>query len=97
LKRSVKNIGLLILLVVIVFLIFRNPFFLKPEVTELNMTEFVSKVKDGEINTSVPLEVMGEDKVIEGEMIGGNKFKVTFLDNYDVTQLLLVILEALYF
>ncbi len=88
-KRSVKNIGLLVLLIVIVFIIFRNPFFLKPEVTELNMTEFVSKVKNGEISASVPLEVMGEDKVIEGEMIGGNKFKVTFLDNYDVTQLLL--------
>ncbi|MBM3713329.1 MAG: ATP-dependent zinc metalloprotease FtsH [Actinobacteria bacterium] len=71
------------------FLIFRNPLFLAPEVTELSMNEFVDKVNSDGLNTSEPLVIKGEDKLIEGKLKDGKAFKVSYLGNYDVTQLLL--------
>jgi len=71
------------------FLIFRNPFFLSPEVTELSMNEFVTNIENGQINTSVPLVIKGEDKMITGELIDGSNFEVSYLENYDITPLLL--------
>ena len=88
-KRSFKNIALLILLVVVIFLIFRNPLFMAPEVKELSLNEFVEKVNKNEISTAEPLSIKGEDKLIEGKLNDGSSFKVSYLDNYDVTALLL--------
>ena len=88
-KRSFKNIALLILLIVVMFLIFRNPLFLSPEVQELNMNEFVAKVNNNEISTAQPLTIKSEDKVIEGTLSDGKAFKVSYLANYDVSDLLL--------
>jgi len=88
-NRSFKNIALLILLIVAMFLIFRNPLFFSQEVKELSMNEFVTEVREGNINASAPLVVKGEDKTIEGELADGTLFKVSFLENYDVSQLLL--------
>ncbi|MBN1299097.1 MAG: ATP-dependent zinc metalloprotease FtsH [Actinobacteria bacterium] len=88
-KRSFKNIALLILLIVVIFLIFRNPLFMAPEVKELNLNEFVAKVNEGQINTAEPLSIKGDDKLIEGKLADGTSFKVAYLENYDVTALLL--------
>lgn len=89
-RRSFKNIALLILLIVVIFLIFRNPLFMAPSVQELSLDEFVQKVENKEINTSEPLSILGEDKIIEGKLNDGTMFKVSYLENYDVTELLLV-------
>jgi len=88
-NRNFKNIALLILLIVVMFFIFRNPLFLSPQVQELTLNEFVEKVKNNEINTSIPLIIKGEDKIISGEFKDGTNFKVFFLENYDVAQVLL--------
>jgi cell division protease FtsH len=89
LKRSFKNIALLILLIVVMFLIFRNPLFLSPEVKELSMNEFMTKVNSNGINTAEPITIKGEDKLIEGKLSDGSSFKVSYLDNYDITEVLL--------
>jgi cell division protease FtsH len=89
LKRSFKNIALLILLIVVIFLIFRNPLFMAPTVVELNLNEFVKKVESNQINTAEPLSIKGDDKIIEGKLNDGSSFKVSYLENYDVTGLLL--------
>jgi cell division protease FtsH len=89
LKRSFKNIALLILLIVVMFLIFRNPLFLSPEVQELSLNEFVAKVNSNEINTAEPLTIKSEDKVIEGTLSDGTAFTVSYLENYGVSDLLL--------
>jgi cell division protease FtsH len=88
-SKNFKNIALLVLLIVVMFFIFRNPLFLSPPVQEFTLNEFVEKVKNNEINTSIPLIVKGEDKIINGELKDGTNFKVLFLENYDVTQILL--------
>jgi cell division protease FtsH len=87
--RGFKNIALLILLIVIMFLIFRNPFFLSPEVIEFSMDEFVSAVENGRISSVIPLSVKAENGVIEGELSDGTVFEVAFLSDYDITQYLL--------
>ncbi len=87
--RGFKNIALLILLIVIMFLIFRNPLFLSPEVRELTMDEFVESVTEGRISSGAPMLIKGEDKSIVGELANGTSFKVSFLSEYDVTKLLL--------
>src|SRR3990172_5690497 len=71
------------------FLIFRNPLFLGNEVKELNLNEFVAKVNNNEINTVEPLMIKGADKIIEGKLKDNTSFKVSYLENYDVTALLL--------
>ncbi|PIU29191.1 MAG: cell division protein FtsH [Candidatus Hydromicrobium americanum] len=71
------------------FLIFRNPLFLSPVIKEFNLNEFVEAVNQNKISTSTPMVIKGEDKIIEGELKDGTKFKVSFLGDYDVTQLLL--------
>ena len=83
-NKNFKNIALLVLLIVVMFFIFRNPLFLSPQVQEFTLNEFVEKAKNNEINTSVPLIVKGEDKIISGELKDGTNFKVFFLENYDV-------------
>ncbi len=88
-KRSFKNIALLILLIVVIFLIFRNPLFMAPEVKELSLNEFVAKVNSNEVNTSEPLNIKGSDKLIEGKLKDGTSFKVSYLENYDLTAFLL--------
>jgi len=88
-KRGFKNIALLILLIVVVFLILRNPLFLSPTVKEFNLNEFVEAVEQNQISTSTPMIIKGEDKVIEGELKDGTRFKVSFLEDYNITQLLL--------
>ncbi|MBM3705909.1 MAG: ATP-dependent zinc metalloprotease FtsH, partial [Actinobacteria bacterium] len=60
-----------------------------PEVKELSMNEFVDKVNKNEINTAEPLSIKGEDKLVEGKLSDGTSFKVSYLENYDVTALLL--------
>jgi cell division protease FtsH len=89
LKRSYKNIALLILLIVVMFLIFRNPLFVSTPVTELSMNDFVAKVNSGGLSTAEPLTIKGEDKIIEGKLADGTSYKVSYLQDYDVTQLLL--------
>jgi cell division protease FtsH len=89
LKRSYKNIALLVLLIVVMFLIFRNPLFVSAPVTEMSLNEFVTKINSGGLNTSEPLTIKGEDKIIEGKLADGTSFKVSYLQNYDVTKLLL--------
>jgi len=71
------------------FLIFRNPLFLSPEVKELSMNEFMTKVNSNGINTAEPITIKGEDKLIEGKLSDGSSFKVSYLDNYDITEVLL--------
>jgi cell division protease FtsH len=88
-SRGFKNIALLILLVVVMFLIFRNPLFLSSEVKEFNFNEFVEAVEQGRISSATPILIKGEDKTIEGELVDGTKFTVSFLENYELTQLLL--------
>lgn len=88
-KRAFKNIALLILLIVVVFFVLRNPLFLAQPVEELNLNEFVRAVEEDRVSTTVPMIVKGEDKIIEGELKDGTKFKVEFLADYDITQLLL--------
>ena len=88
-SRGFKSIALLILVIAIMFLIFRNPLFLSPVIKEFNLNEFVEAVKQDKISTSTPMVIKGEDKIIEGELKDGTKFKVSFLGDYDVTQLIL--------
>lgn len=88
-NRVVKNIALLILLVVMMFLILRNPLFLSPTVKEFNLNEFVEAVEQDQISTSTPMVVKGEDRIVEGELKDGTRFTVSFLGDYDITQLLL--------
>jgi len=87
--RGFKNIALLILLVVVMFLIFRNPLFLSPDVTEFSMDEFVASIENGRVSTASPLLIKAEDGVIEGELGDGTLFEVAFLSDYDITQYLL--------
>jgi len=88
-SRGFKNIALLILLIVIMFLIFRNPLFLSPDTTEFSMDEFVAAVENGRISTVSPLLIKAENGVIEGELANGTLFEVAFLSDYDITQYLL--------
>jgi cell division protease FtsH len=88
-NRVIKNIALLVLLIVIMFLVLRNPMFLSQPVKEFNMNEFVEAVEQDQINTSTPVVVKGEDKIVEGELKDGTKFTVSFLEDYDITKLLL--------
>jgi len=88
-SRGFKSIALLILVIAIMFLIFRNPLFRSPVIKEFNLNEFVEAVNQNKISTSIPTVIKGEDKIIEGELKDGTKFKVSFLGDYDVTQLLL--------
>ncbi len=88
-SRVFKNIALLILLIAVMFLILRNPLFLSPVVKEFNLNEFVEAVGEGEISASTPMVIKGEDKIIEGELKDGGRFKVSFLQDYNITQLLL--------
>ena len=88
-SRGFKNIALLILLIVVMFLILRNPLFLSPVVKEFNLNEFVEAVEQDKISTSVPMVIKGEDKIIEGELKDETKFEVSYLGDYDITQLLL--------
>ncbi|MDD5600582.1 MAG: AAA family ATPase, partial [Actinomycetota bacterium] len=71
------------------FLVLRNPMFLSQPVKEFNMNEFVEAVEQGQIDTSTPVVVKGEDKIVEGELKDGTKFTVSFLEDYDITKLLL--------
>ncbi len=84
-----KNVAFFILLIVVVFLILRNPLFLTPVVKEFNLNEFVEAVEQREISSTTPLVVKGENNVVEGELKDGSRFTVEFLEDYDVTQLLL--------
>ena len=88
-KRAIKNIALLILLIVVVFLILRNPLFLTPVVKEFNLNEFVQAVEQGEISSATPLIVKGESNTVEGVLKDGSNFTVDFLEDYNITQLLL--------
>ena len=88
-KRNFKNIALLILLIVVMFFIFRNPFFFGTQVEEYNLTEFIEKIENDEINMSIPLIIKGNDRLIEGQLLDGTNFKVSFLENYDVSQYLI--------
>ncbi len=88
-KRSFKNIALLILLIVVMFLVFRNPLFVAPEVKDISLEDFIVQVNAGQISTTDPVTVKGEDKLIEGKLKDGTSFKVSYLQNYDITQLLL--------
>lgn len=88
-SRGFKNIALLILLIVVMFLILRNPLFLSQPVTEFNLDEFIEAVEQDEISSSTPMVIKGEDRIVEGELKDGTRFKVSFLGDYDVTQLLL--------
>ena len=88
-SRVIKNIALLVLLIVVMFLVLRNPMFLSQPVKEFNMNEFVEAVEQGQIDTSTPVVVKGEDKIVEGELKDGTKFTVSFLEDYDITKLLL--------
>ncbi|MBN2072968.1 MAG: ATP-dependent zinc metalloprotease FtsH [Actinobacteria bacterium] len=71
------------------FLIFRNPLFMSPEVKEFSMDEFVTAVEEEQISTAVPMTILGEDRLIEGELVDGKPFRVSFLEDYDITQFLL--------
>jgi cell division protease FtsH len=88
-SRGFKNIALLILLIVIMFLIFRNPLFLSSEVVEFNLNEFVEAIDQGRISSATPMLIKAEDRTIEGELVDGSRFTVSFLENYNITQLLL--------
>ncbi|MCJ7665823.1 MAG: ATP-dependent zinc metalloprotease FtsH [Actinobacteria bacterium] len=71
------------------FLIFRNPLFLSPEVKEFSMDEFVTAIENGRVSTAAPLIIKAEDGMIEGELADGTFFEVAFLPDYDITQYLL--------
>ena len=88
-KRNLKNILLLILLIVVMFFIFRNPLFLTPQVKDLTLTEFMTKVEAKEISTESSLIVKGDDKTIEGTLKDNTKFKVSFLADYDISKYLI--------
>lgn len=88
-SRGFKNIALLILLIVVMFLIFRNSQFLSPDVTEFSMDEFVAAVENGRVSTASPLLIKAEKGVIEGKLASGTLFEVAFLSDYDITQYLL--------
>jgi len=88
-SRGFKNIALLILLIVVMFLIFRNPFFLSSEVIDYNLNEFVQAVEQGRVSSSVPMVIKGQDRIIEGELVDGTRFTVSYLEDYNVTQFLL--------
>ncbi len=88
-KRNFRNIVGLILLIVVMFFIFRNPLFMSPEVTDLSLDSFIAKIDAGQIDTSKPLTIKGDDKIIEGTLKDNTNFKVSYLENYDVTKLLL--------
>ena len=88
-NRGFRNIALLILLIVIMFLIFRNPLFLSPDVEEYSMDEFTAAVENGRVSTSEPLTIMAEDGTIEGQLVDGSFFEVAFLSEYNITQYLL--------
>jgi len=88
-SRGFRNIAIIILLVAGMFLIFRSPLFISHAVEEYNLNGFVEAVKQDKISTSTPMVIKGEDRTIEGELKDGTKFKVSFLGDYDVTQLLL--------
>jgi cell division protease FtsH len=89
LKRNLKNILLLLLLIVVMFFIFRNPLFLSPQVKDLTLTEFMTKVDAKEIGTGSSLIVKGDDKTIEGTLKDNTKFKVSFLADYDISKYLI--------
>ncbi len=88
-KRNFKNIALLILLVVVMFFIFRNPLFLSPQVKEITLNEFIAKIDSQEISTTEPITIKGEDKIAEGVFKDGTKFKMIFLGDYDISNLLI--------
>ncbi|MHB1335881.1 MAG: ATP-dependent zinc metalloprotease FtsH [Candidatus Humimicrobiaceae bacterium] len=88
-KRNLKNILLLILLIVVMFFIFRNPLFLSPQIKDLTLTEFMTKVDANEISTESSLVVKGDDKTIEGTLKDNTKFKVSFLADYDISKYLI--------
>ena len=88
-KRNLKNILLLILLIVVMFFIFRNPLFLAPQVKDLTLTEFMTDVDKNQIDLNSPLVIKGEDKTIEGTLKDNTKFRVSFLQNYDISQYLI--------
>ena len=88
-SRGFRNIAIIVLLVAGMFLIFRSPLFISHAVEEYNLNGFVEAVKQDKISTSTPMVIKGEDRTIEGELKDGTKFKVSFLGDYDVTQLLL--------
>ncbi len=71
------------------FFIFRNPLFFGTQVEEYNLTEFIAKIENNEIDMSVPLTIKGNDRLIEGQLLDGTNFKVSFLENYDVSQYLI--------
>src|SRR5665811_662489 len=71
------------------FLVFRNPLFTAPEVKELSLDDFIVQVNSGQISTTDPITIKGEDKLIEGKLKDGTSFKVSYLQDYDITQLLL--------
>ncbi|MBA7561773.1 ATP-dependent zinc metalloprotease FtsH [subsurface metagenome] len=87
-SRGFRSIALLILVIAIMFWIFRSPLFLSPAIEKYNFNEFVEAVKQDKISTSIPIVIKGEDKIIEGELKDGTKFEVSFLGNYDMTQFL---------
>lgn len=87
-SRGFRSIALLILVIAIMFWIFRSPLFLSPAIEKYNFNEFVEAVKQDKISTSIPMVIKGEDKIIEGELKDGTKFEVSFLGNYDITQFL---------
>ncbi|MDD3521198.1 MAG: ATP-dependent zinc metalloprotease FtsH [Actinomycetota bacterium] len=88
-KRNFKNIALLILLVVVMFFIFRNPLFLSPQVKEITLNEFITKIESQEISTTEPITIKGEDRIVEGLFTDGTKFKMIFLSDYDISNLLI--------
>ena len=88
-KRSYKNIALLILLIAVMFLIFRNLPFSTPEAKELSMNEFMTKIDNNEISTAESMKIKGEDKLIEGKLSDGTSFKFSYLGNYNLTEILL--------
>ena len=78
-KRNFKNIALLILVIVVMFFIFRNPFFFSPETQEISFDQFIASIEAGEVNTAEPLLIKGDDKVIEGSLTDGTAFEVSYL------------------
>ncbi|MCL4376855.1 MAG: ATP-dependent zinc metalloprotease FtsH [Actinobacteria bacterium] len=71
------------------FFIFRNPLFLAPQIRDLNLTEFIAKVNQNEIDTNSPLVIKGDDKLIEGQLKDNSKFRVSFLADYDISKFLI--------
>ncbi len=88
-KRNFKNISLLILLIVVMFFIFRNPLFLAPQVKEITLNDFITKIDNDEISTTEPITIKGEDRIVEGLLKDGTKFKMVFLSDYDLSELLI--------